>query len=333
MVAEKVSSNVALTAPFPYFGGKSRVASLVWQALGDPSIYCEPFFGSGAVFLRRPPFSAPRLEIINDADGFVANFWRAIKLDPRGVSRWSQDPASELDLVARHRWLCTRREAFLAKMRADPDFIDRKTAGWWCWGASAWIGAGFCVGVGEIATKKPRLNVNGIFSRERRDRIESIFESLSKRLRHAIICCGDWTRVFIQSDLERKQMGVFLDPPYAFSTGRCETIYRCEKPATDDVERWCRTHGGRRNLRIVLAGFEGEYDLPGWTIIGWKRSKSYAKQGQAMANLARERLWMSPHCNPVDVSAKLPQDANVWLVSRSRRRGGGRAERRRHTPS
>lgn len=65
-----------LSAPFPYFGGKHRVAPLVWAALGDPHLYIEPFFGSGAVLLARPlaaDFPGRRLEIVNDADGFVAN--------------------------------------------------------------------------------------------------------------------------------------------------------------------------------------------------------------------------------------------------------------------
>ena len=31
----------ALKAPFPWFGGKSRVAHLVWPALGDVSNYVE----------------------------------------------------------------------------------------------------------------------------------------------------------------------------------------------------------------------------------------------------------------------------------------------------
>lgn len=60
-----------LKAPFVYFGGKSRVASVVWSALGrDVRHYIEPFFGSGAVLLNRPqPFKGA--ETVNDKDGFV----------------------------------------------------------------------------------------------------------------------------------------------------------------------------------------------------------------------------------------------------------------------
>jgi len=41
--------DTTLIAPFPYFGGKRKIASVVWEYLGDPKTYIEPFFGSGAV--------------------------------------------------------------------------------------------------------------------------------------------------------------------------------------------------------------------------------------------------------------------------------------------
>lgn len=43
-----------MNAPFPYFGGKSRVADLVWSRFGDVKNYVEPFCGSCAVLLKRP---------------------------------------------------------------------------------------------------------------------------------------------------------------------------------------------------------------------------------------------------------------------------------------
>ena len=72
-------------APFPWFGGKSTVAGLVWPRFGDVPNYVEPFFGSGAVLLGRP--NAPKTETINDLDGLVANFWRAIQRDPDETAR------------------------------------------------------------------------------------------------------------------------------------------------------------------------------------------------------------------------------------------------------
>jgi len=66
----------AYKSPYPFFGGKSRIASAVWQGFGPVRGYVEPFFGSGAVLLNRPqPFEGT--ETINDADGLISNFWRA----------------------------------------------------------------------------------------------------------------------------------------------------------------------------------------------------------------------------------------------------------------
>jgi hypothetical protein len=46
-----------IDAPFPWFGGKRKVAAEVWARFGAVENYVEPFFGSGAVLLGRP---APR---------------------------------------------------------------------------------------------------------------------------------------------------------------------------------------------------------------------------------------------------------------------------------
>jgi hypothetical protein len=103
----------------------------------------------------------PQIETINDADGFVANFWRATKEDPEAVAEHADWPVNEADLYARHRWLVLSDEArtILGKVRADPEFYDPKVAGWWCWGACCWIGSGWCHEVDRVDDKRPQLCV------------------------------------------------------------------------------------------------------------------------------------------------------------------------------
>jgi hypothetical protein len=133
-----------LKAPFPWFGGKSRVAGLLWPRLGDVRNYIEPFAGSAAMLLLRP--HAPAIETINDYDCYVANFWRATSRDPEAVAAAASHPVNECDLHARHKWLVLSPAAtdFRLKMRTDPDYFDAKVAGWWCWGLCCWIGGGWC---------------------------------------------------------------------------------------------------------------------------------------------------------------------------------------------
>jgi hypothetical protein len=108
---------VTLKAPFPWFGGKRRAASLVWDALGNVDSYIEPFAGSAAVLLARP--HAPRCETINDADSMVANFWRSVKSRPDEVAAHCDWPVLETDLHARHLWLIGQRESLTARLIAD----------------------------------------------------------------------------------------------------------------------------------------------------------------------------------------------------------------------
>lgn len=81
----------AMMAPFPYFGGKSRAAALVWEALGNVDNFIEPFAGSLAVLLARPP-PLPTTETVGDADCWIANFWRATKAAPALVAEHADWP-------------------------------------------------------------------------------------------------------------------------------------------------------------------------------------------------------------------------------------------------
>jgi len=137
---------MSLQAPFPWFGGKSTVADLVWARFGDAPNYVEPFFGSGAVLLGRP--HEPKTETVNDLDGLVANFWRAIQRDPDETARWADNPVNEADLHARHVWIVQRLKTHLARMMADPDYYDARMAGYWVYGVCSWIGSGFASGNG-----------------------------------------------------------------------------------------------------------------------------------------------------------------------------------------
>ena len=168
---DTIESVGRLKAPFPWFGGKSRVARLVWDRFGNVPNYVEPFAGSLAVLLGRE--STPRVETVNDIDTWISNFWRALQHDPERVATYADWPVNEADLHARHLWLVNQVE-FRERMKTDPDFFDVKIAGWWCWGICQWIGSGWCAQPGwrgrtnagrptrgipaEVTQKRPRLS-------------------------------------------------------------------------------------------------------------------------------------------------------------------------------
>jgi DNA adenine methylase len=164
----------SLQAPFPYFGGKSAVAQNVWDALGNPKHYIEPFFGSGAVLLMRPnPKPWRHIETVCDKDGLLANVWRALRIDPDGVAEICDWPVNHADLNARRKVLNARQLELLDKLIEDDKYFDVELAGYWIWAASCWIGHGLAcpnampyVGKGGMGVhkigKRPHLSNSGM---------------------------------------------------------------------------------------------------------------------------------------------------------------------------
>lgn len=297
-------------APFPYFGGKSRISDLVWEQFGLVSGYIEPFAGSAAIALANPNYQSLSMEVLNDFDGMVTNAWRAIKFDPEGVKEWVDWPMSELDLHARSEWVETQREELEARlrgegltdlMRKDPHYCDVKIAGWWIWGMCGSIGDAF------IKQKKAKPSITGprgVFGSTFDPDI--VFEGLARRLKNTRIACGNWKRVLTEGILfYQTPVAVFLDPPYA-ATNRHDTYRHESYSIAHEVNDWCHEYGDREDVRIILAGYEGDYDLPNtWKCVPWKTAGGYgnihrAEGGttQGRENASRERLWISPSCQP-----------------------------------
>jgi hypothetical protein len=276
---------VTLRAPFPWFGGKSRAAGLIWDAIGNVPNYVEPFAGSLAVLLARP--HAAKTETVNDLDCYLANFWRAVAADPDAVAAYADWPVNEADLLARHKWLIAQAD-FRERMRTDADHYDAKVAGWWVWGLCQWIGSGWCV---TEAAKLPHLGDAG-------RGVHDYLHALAARLRRVRVACGDWSRVLGDSVTWRHGVtGIVLDPPY--DEDGHSVRYSAGGGVAADVAAWAFANGDNRKLRIVLCGYDGDYAAPaGWRVVPWKAKGGYGSQGDGKGreNARRERLWLSPHC-------------------------------------
>ena len=319
METESVSRPGApLVAPFPYFGGKRRIAAEVWRRFGNVRSYVEPFFGSGAVLLGRPtPFDG--VETVNDIDGLLCNFWRAVRADPTAVAEAADWPVSECDLTARHLWLVERREGITDALCADPEWYDVRAAGWWVWGACAWIGSGWCSGTGPWVREGARVvlgsagrGVNrqlphmggggdgGMGLLRSSSDPQQWIDGLSARLRRTRIACGSWERVLGDSVTWRHGVcGVLLDPPY--DTGAMDySAGGMGRGIAADVRAWALDAGKRADMRIALCGYDehDELERAGWSPHAWKARGGYGNQGGADAddNRHREVVWFSPAC-------------------------------------
>lgn len=291
-------SDSELRAPFPYFGGKRSVTDLVWARLGEPKQYIEPFCGSAVMLLNatRPA----ELEVVNDLNGFIANFWRSVKHDAAAVARAADYPVSHIDLGARHAWLMEQRDRIGTDLQDAEHPGDPKVAGWWLWGQCSWIGSGWCewsrgkiphtsdagMGVqarGQIphtgnAGMGDLLTSGGVTAWE-------WLHKLAARLERVRLTHGAWDRC-LNHHYGATDTAVFLDPPYR----AYESLYNCDGVA-DAVETWARENA---ELRVAICGHIGDYPtLDGWEIVKWDRGRlTYG--GSSTTDL--EAIWFSPAC-------------------------------------
>ena len=283
-----------MKAPFPWFGGKSRAAPAVWGALGDVGSYVEPFAGSLAVLLERPAGHTGRGEIVNDLDGMIANFWRAMAWDGDAVARAADWPVIQVDMRARWDDLESRRAGMTERLRADPRWYDAEAAGWWVWGQSASVGANWLHGYDA----RPHAGRQGVHSAAGVDRLRAV----AARMRGVDVWCADWAAPLTDGATSAAStVGVFLDPPYGDS--RAAGCYLEDSPSVHrDVIDWCRS--ARPTWRVVVAGYDGENDA--LDAIGWGRrlwvppagGMAGRADGRGRANRRREVLWCSPACLP-----------------------------------
>jgi len=321
---------MTLLSPFPYFGGKRTVASEVWQRLGTPAQYIEPFCGSAAVLLAAPRPAA--LEVICDASGFIANFWRGVKHQPAAVAQWADYPVSHIDLGARHVWLMAQRDLIGASLH-DPDWPgDAKVAGWWLWGQCCWIGSGWCDWFGKVPhAANAGRGVQAIGQVPHAGNAGRGVQAIGQvphasnagmgvqaigQVPHAsnagmggvlLTSCGRtadrWLRR-IADRLERVRV-VHGDWTRCLNNhfGGADTavfldppyrsyerLYGETTPVADAVETWAR---GNAHLRVALCGHKGDYELAGWTTDEWSRGRLTYNGG---TTTDRECVWYSPPC-------------------------------------
>jgi DNA adenine methylase len=324
-----------MRAPFPYFGGKSSIAKEVWNRFGSIKQYIEPFCGSAAILLTAPKPAS--LEVVNDINGFIANFWRAVKNHPDEVAKEADYPVSHIDLGARHVWLMDQRERLGIGLH-DPNWIgDAKAAGWWLWGQCCWIGSGWCewekelkvevsdAGMGVQAIGRiPHISDAGMgvqaigmiphisnagMGVQAIGKIPHVSDAgmgdmLTSSGRTALV----WLRK-LADRLERVRIthGSWdrcLNNHY----GKNETAVFLDPPyenfealygsETDSVSSKVKEWAvENQNLKVALCGLENEHVLPGWSVYKWERS-SLTYGGSANKN--SEVIWFSPACNNDD---------------------------------
>ena len=283
-----------MTTPIPafsWFGGKRRVAHVVWQALGKVGCYVEPFIGGGAVFLARPG-GRIGIEIINDADGALVNFWRAARAGDQSVFDEARQMSSVVDLTAKRDAIKRARPELLKMLSDTPDFYDARLAAWWLHGQCSAMG-GTWAGASSL----------GLHYHHARGAQCAGYDwtALVTRLRGVFVFAGDWRRAVDNAASRANVTGYFLDPPYpcpkydaTYAEGNRETWH--------EVAAWALEAGQNRKNRIALCGYHGDFGADDWTEYRWSTGGGFGNQadGRGRRNAQRECIWFSPGCEHID---------------------------------
>ncbi len=122
--------------PISYYGGKQRMLSDILPMIPQHKIYCEPYFGGGAVFFAKPP---AELEAINDTNGNVVNFYQVMKSDFRALEFEIQKSLYSERLHKEAAFIYHNPDEYTQVKRAwafwfllNFSFLNKVGAGWKC---------------------------------------------------------------------------------------------------------------------------------------------------------------------------------------------------------
>lgn len=252
----------------PWFGGKRVMAPVIVRELGPHRAYWDPFCGSLAVLLAKPPSSH---ETVSDLHGHLINLARVVQdpdLAPRLYDRLCRTLLSE-EIFKRSQ------AAFMAapsvECNGQPD-VDLA----YDYFVVSWIGRN---GVSGTARSNYQMAVRWTHhGGHGAGRFRSAVESLPawhQRLRQTAILQRDAFAVIPNID-DASGVAIYIDPPY-FEGSRSGTAkYLYDFGSDDDHARLAEQLGRFTQARVVVSYYDHPRltELyPDWTKIDHRRSK------------------------------------------------------------
>lgn len=181
-----------LKTPISYYGGKQMMATRIISLFPEHKLYCEPFFGGGAVFFKKTP---SKIEIINDLDERVVNFYRVLKTDFYLLKH--------LIIQTPHSRSVHNKAKIILN---NPDLYSKIKRAWAFW-VRCNLSFGGTLNAGFSYTKKNNLNTKKLHNKRL-----SFKRLISKRLDLVQIECNDALQVIKSRDTEESFF--YCDPPY-----------------------------------------------------------------------------------------------------------------------
>lgn len=179
-----------MKTPITYYGGKQTMLKYLLQLIPEHRIYCEPFFGGGALFFAK---SKSEVEVLNDINGEVVNFFQVVKKKFNELQKEVQATLHSRELY---------KNAMV--VYAHPELFSDVKRAWALWtltnqGFSGMIGSW---GFGKTPSKEKAVALKR----------ENFTKAYAERLRTAQIENNDALKVIARCN--EKDAFLYADPPY-----------------------------------------------------------------------------------------------------------------------
>lgn len=254
--------------PIPYFGSKGTTADRIVALFPDHAHYVEPFCGSLAVLLAKPPSAH---ETVNDLDGALVTFWRVLRDNPDDLARvCAMTPHSRTE------------QALSYEQAGLPDLeLARRV----------WVQ----LTQGRNATRRAsgtgwRYQISTAVGKSVPDYLATYVDRIlptAERLRHVTLECRPALDV-IQKYGRDPDVLLYCDPPYVASTRTWGSNYAVEM-RDDEEHRLLSIALAECRATVVLSGYHSAlYDR---LYAGWHVTEISAHTGQATDSQRTEVLW------------------------------------------
>jgi DNA adenine methylase len=285
-----------ITALSPWFGSKRNLAPTIVSELGEHRVYWEPFCGSMAVLLNKPPTV---METVNDLHGDLINLARVVQcesLGPRFYRRLRRMPMAE----QLHREAAERHRARGYAGDGPPD-IDAAVDYFLC----AWLGRNGVAGTQSYNQGfRLRFTASGGKAATRWSSVVDSIPAWRRRLRNVMIICRDGFDLLprIEDDFKTS---IYVDPPYFVKGAKYvhdadDTHPMLRQILGLDADAPLPTFAWHRALAVLLRRFERARVVlsyyphplldelyPDWTRREIEISKALAHQGGRGVNDVR----------------------------------------------
>lgn len=246
-------------------GGKSQSAKKIVEMIPKHHCFVESNFGAGWIFFEKTP---SEVEVINDIDGELINFWRVVQRDPQGFIDRSKYEFHSREMYNEYASDFKSGKHFTFSMleRAFRYYVIMKMS----YAAQFLAGWGF---------SNVRNQANSLFNEF------LIIDKVAERLKNAQIENNDFQFVIDHNDSVETLH--YCDPPYIKSMASNDKYYKM--PGIPQF-----TMHDHQRLYKSLCNVKGKFIL---TIddCEFVRDRYCQKQGQPFYWMANEVFYRSTH--------------------------------------